>query len=339
LAKYAALLFVVPVFCILACLALTVLGWRAAFLRAGLAVLSFFLSLVVAYQLIDKAALHAIAGSTTNRETILSMSRFSLLGTVLRLGGLIFLLSAAGLLLLLFQRRLRIVAILFFATSWLAPLYHIYTREFISLDKHIAYGLFFAVPLAGYAIAWLSGYEREPFISSSRGYWLAALAVLVALLTLGIQQAQDFNASWANTSSLSYDLHTQFRDGTGRILAEDIETVRFDARDITQEWQWNGLRFPYYVDAAGKQLLGDPALAQALTDRYYDFVELSFNAIADEANFVAERMVLTRNYDLIAVIPFENSFGKGHFYLFRSAIAAGQGDFTSLQQLKSKVWS
>jgi hypothetical protein len=44
-------------------------------------------------------------------------------------------------------------------------------------------------------------------------------------------------------------------------------------------------------------------------------------------------MAATRNYDLIARIQFQNSFGIGKFYIWRSALAAGQGTFTSLSQV------
>jgi len=84
---------------------------------------------------------------------------------------------------------------------------------------------------------------------------------------------------------------------------------------------------------------GDPALAHAIKDRYYNWVELSFNYFPQEAYFLAGQMAATRNYDLIAVIPFANSYGKGHFYLWRTALAAGHGDFTSQTQLKTNVWS
>jgi hypothetical protein len=49
-------------------------------------------------------------------------------------------------------------------------------------------------------------------------------------------------------------------------------------------------------------------------------------------------MAATRNYDLIAVIGFQNSYGKGHFYLWRSALVPGHGNFTSLAQLNTKQW-
>jgi len=90
----------------------------------------------------------------------------------------------------------------------------------------------------------------------------------------------------------------------------------------------------YYVNAAHQQLLGDPALTQAIKDRYFALVELSFIYIPAEAHFIAQQMAVSRNYDLIDTIPFQNSFGTGHFYLFRSAAVAGHGNFTRLSQVR-----
>ena len=119
----------------------------------------------------------------------------------------------------------------------------------------------------------------------------------------------------------------------------DIEVARFDAMDVTQEWQWNGVRFAYYMNARHQQFLGNAALAQGIKDRYYNWVELSFVYLPAQAYYAAGQMMATRNYDLITAIPFCNSFGKGHFYLFRSAPLAGHGNFTSWKQLKTKHWS
>lgn len=337
LAKYAALLFVLPVLGVLTCLGVAVLGWRPALLRLGLAVSTFVLSLGVAYQIIDRAAMHAISGSTTSRVVFLQAPRLALFTHVLQMGGLLFLVALAGLLLLLrHQRRFRLLAVVLYGSSWLAPVYHIYMREPISLDKHIAYGLFFAMPLVGYGLAWLSGYERRPVLSSYRGYWLAGLAVVVVVFTLGLHQSRTLYSNWANTSGLSYALHAELRDGTGRILAEDIEVARYDAKDVSQQWQWSSFYYPYYVDAAHRHLVGNPALVQAIKDRYYDTVELSFNYFPQEAYFFAGQMAVSRNYDLIAVVPLVNSYGRGHFFLWRSALVAGHGTFTSLAQLYAK---
>ncbi|HEX5303355.1 MAG TPA: glycosyltransferase family 39 protein [Streptosporangiaceae bacterium] len=339
LAKYAALLFVPSVFGLLACLSISFLPWRAALLRLFLAGTSFALSLGIADKTIDKAAFHAISGSTTSRAVSLKGSHIALLIHVLHMGGVVYVTALAGLVLTFrLPWRFRTLAVLLFGSSWLVPAYHIYKLEPTSLDKHIAYAMFFIVPLAGYALAWLSGYERQPFFSPHRGYWVAGVAVVLAMFTLGLGQSRHLYAEWADTSGLSTALHTQIRDGSGRILAEDVEVSRYDAMDITEPWQWYNFYYPYYVDPKGHFVFGNDALIQGVKNRYYSWVELSFTYLPQPAYFAAGQMAATRNYDLVAVVLFSNSYGKGHFYLFRSAIAPGQGNFTSLAQLKTNDW-
>ena len=335
LAKYAAILFALPVLGILVFCSIAFLGWWRMLLRLAMAVVTLALSLGAAYEIIDKAAFHAIAGSTTDRVSLIQKSPLELFMHVLYMGGIVYAAALVGLVLVFFRYpRFRLIALLLFASSWLVPAYHIYKQEAVSLDKHLAFGLFFAAPLAGFALAWLSGYVQRAFSDGNGRYWLAGLSVVLLVFTLGAQQSQTIYAGWADTSALSYELHTQMRDGSGRFLVEDIEVARYDARDITELWQWNGVLYFYYVNAAHQQLLGDEAVRQALNDRYFDIVELSFNYQPAEAHFIAQQMAASRNYDLIARIPFQNSFGTGYFYLWRSAAEAGQGNFTSLSQVK-----
>ena len=339
LAKYAGMLFVLPVFAVLACLGVVCLGWQRALDRLALALTAFAASLYVAYRTVDKAAFHAISGTTTNRVVGFKAPRGGLFIHVLQLGGLVYLMAFLGLLLALrLQPRYRALAVVLFGSSSLAPAYHIYFQESVSLDKHITYGLFFAAPLGGYALTWLSGYGRQSLPGPHRGRLLAGAAIVMVILTLGLRQSHTLYTGWANTSELSSALHTQVHDGTGRILAEDVEVARFDAMDITEPWQWNNFYYLYYVNAAHQPLFGNPALVQALKAGYYSWVELSFNAMPPEAYFAASQMATTRNYDLIAVILFQNSYGKGHVYLWRLARVPGHGNFTSLAQLKTKDW-
>lgn len=335
LAKYAAMLFALPVLGILIFSSIAFLGWRRMLLRLVMAIVTLAISLFVAYQVIDKAAFHAIVGSTTNRVAEIQKSRLELFLHVLQMGGIVYAAALLGVVLIFLRYpRLRLIALLLFASSWLAPTYHLYEQEAVSIDKHMAFGLFFAMPLAGYALVWLSGYMQRTFSHVRGRYWLAGLSVVLIVFTLGVQQSQTLYASWANTSTLSYALHTQMRDGSGRFLVEDIEVARYDAEDITELWQWNGVNYFYYVNAAHQPLLGNAALAQAIKDRYFVLIELSFNYQPAEAHFIAQQMAASRNYDLIDKIPFQNSFGRGYFYLWRSAAVAGHGNFTSLSQIK-----
>ena len=333
LAKYAAMLFVLPVLGILVLCSIVNQGWWRMLLRLALAIVTLVMSLVVAYYLMDKAAFHAIVGSTTSRVALIQKSRLELFMHVLYMGGIIYAAALVGVVLVFVRyQRFRLLALLLFASSWLVPAYHIYEQEAVSLDKHLAFGLFFATPLAGCALAWLSGYMQQTFSHAIGRHWLAGLSVVLLVFTLGTQQSQAIYASWANTSGLSYALHTQMRDGSGRFLVEDIEVSRYDAKDVTELWQWNGVLYFYYINAAHQPLLGDPALTQAIKDRYFALVELSFNYQPAEARFIAQQLAASRNYDLIDIVPFQNSFGTGHFYLWRSATVAGQGNFTSLSQ-------
>lgn len=335
LAKYAAMLFALPVLGILVFCSIAFLGWWRMLVRLALAMVALAISLFVAYHFMDKLAFHAIQGSTTNRVALIEKPRLEMFMHVLQMCGIVYAAALLGVVFVFLRyQRFRLMALLLFGSSWLVPAYHIYEQETVSIDKHLAFGIFFAMPLAGCAAAWLSGYIKQAAPHINGRYWVAGLSVALLVFILGMQQSQTIYASWANTSALRYALHTQIRDGSGRILAEDIEVVRYDAEDITQAWQWNGVYYFYYVDAAHQQLLGDPALTQALKDRYFAIVELSFNYQTAEAIFIAQQMAASRNYDLIATVPFQNSFGTGHFYLWRSAIAAGHGNFKSLSQVK-----
>lgn len=340
LAKYAALLFIPATFSLVACVALAYGGWRRALIRLPMALMSFAVSLVVAYKLMDKAAFHAISGSTTSRAVGDKAPRLALLlHHVLPLGGAGYLVAFAGLLLAMrLPWQWRLIPVVLFGSSWLIPAYHLYAQEPISLDKHMGYAMFFAAPLAGYALAWLSGAGRGSRRLPYRADWVAALAVVLVIATVGLSQARNLYYGWPNSSRLSAALHSQLRDGSGRILAEDIEVSQFDALDVTEPWQWNSFYYPYYVDRAGQPLYGNAAIAQAIKDRYYSWVELSFIYLPDQAYYAAGQMAQTRNYDLINVILFSDSYGSAHYYLFRSAPVPGHGTFTSLAQLKTNDW-
>lgn len=334
LAKYAALLFVFPVLGILVFCSFVCLGWWRMVLRLTLAIIAMLISLVVIYHFMDKLAFHAIDGSTLNRTPLIEKTRLELFTHVLYMGGMVYAVALGGLVLVfLYQRRFFLLSLLIFGSSWLVPAYHIYKQEGVSLDKHMAFSLFFAMPLVGYALAWLANHAGQGVANFNRHYWLAGLSVVLIVFILGMQQSQNIYAQWANTSDLSYVLHTQLRDGSGRILAEDIEVSRYDAEDVTEQWQWNGVSFFYYVTSTHKQLFNDDALRQAIDDRYFAIVELSFNYQPAEAIVIAQQMVETKNYDLIAKIQFQNSFGIGHFYIFRRASVAGNGNFTRMSQV------
>ncbi|WP_338201568.1 glycosyltransferase family 39 protein [Candidatus Nephthysia bennettiae] len=357
LVKYAAMLFVPSALGLVVFGSLASRGWLRAAVRLPVAVLSLAGSLAVAYHFMDRAAFHGITGSTTNRASIYPKPRLEMVVHALYMGGAVWVVALIGLV-LVFKTlpRYRLLALTALGSSTLTPAYHIYKEETISFDKHIAFSLFFALPLAGYAMVWLAGGLRRPLSgarlprlsSPPENFGLAGVAVVLIVLTLGMRQSQNIYAGWGNSSALSTVLHTQLRDGSGRYFAEDIEFTRYDARDISEAWQWtNPYYFDYVTPRTQQHLFGRRALEQAIDDQYFSIVELSFVYAPDEAFFLAGRMAASHNYDLIARVPYEgqlvdggpfgNRYGSGYYYVWRSALTPGTGSFTDLSQLGMKL--
>lgn len=338
LTKYAGLLFAPPVLGLMVIYSLMTGGWKRLLVRTLGAGFSLGVAIVVAYFTVDHAALHAIRGSTTNRSIGSPGNRLHLFTHGLGLAGPLYAMAIFGVIVLFSQRRVRFLALGLLGTSILTPAYHIYMSEPVSFEKHLAYGLFFAAPLAGVSLDWLSGDARHALAHTRRPQWVASIAVVTVIAALGLQQAHSLYGGWANTSDLGYALHTQLRDGTGRILAEDIEVARFDATDVTQEWQWNSFYYPYYFDPSHHEYFGQDALIKGVQSGYYDLIELSFVYFPQQAFFLAEKMAESRNYDLVAVVPFKNTYGKGHYFLWRTALVPGHGNFTDPAQAETPAW-
>jgi hypothetical protein len=347
LTKYAAMLFIPSTIALIVVGNLGSIRLARILRRFGLALLGLSVSAVGAVRTMDRSAFHAIVGSTTDRVPIVEKPRIDLAVHVLYMGGVVYAAALLGLILVWRHHpRLRLTALLMFGSSWLAPLYHIYAKEAVSLDKHMAFSLFFAMPLAGYALVWASGMVAREMAMVRRSvsgsafqtgtptsrFTALGMAWVLVAFTLGLQQSQALYTGWPSSAQLTYVLHTQMRDGSGRYLVEDIEVVRYDCAQITQPWQWNGVNYFYYLPSPGHPLFGDPALATAIKNQYFALVELSFIYQPAEANFIAAQMAATRNYDLIATVPFTDSYGSAYYYLWRSAMVPGHGNYASVSQ-------
>jgi hypothetical protein len=339
LTKYAGLLFVGPILGLLFLGSGLSGGWKRAISRTVTAGLSLGLATVAAYETIDHAAFHAIRGSTTNRAVQYPASRVHMLWHGLSLAGPLLGMALLGVIVLISQRKMRLLSLWLFGASTLTLVYHVYKAEPVSFEKHLAYGLFFAAPLAGVSLDWLTGHAREAASLTRRPQWVAGVALVTVVSALGLQQAHSLYGGWANTSGLGYALHTQLRNGAGRILAEDIEVARFDAMEITQEWQWDSFYYAHYLDPVSHhQYLDQDALVKGVQAGYYDLVEMSFVYFPQQAFALAGDMAQTRNYDLVAVVPFKNTYGRGHYFLFRTALTPGHGNFTDPAQVETPAW-
>jgi hypothetical protein len=306
--KYVGVLFVPGVLAILAWRARAVHGWRVALGRVTAAVSVATGGTIIAFKF---GAWEAVRGSTVERHATGGIARLVLAQQVATLGGLVLALALLGL--LLSGRRRLPIALVLLGASVLAPVYHLYEDEPVSLQKHVAFGLFFAAPLAGYVVARLGGYGRGAAVGRR---WLAALAVCLVLFGWGFRQAQSLVAEWPNSAALIQVLLTQVRPGAGHILAEEAEVPRYYLQNIVAWWQWNHLFWFDYTDGAGRHLSGVAAYKAAIADGYFDLVILRYGPNAATAHAIDGGLRHGKRYKLIALVPYSTVYGPGCYWIW-----------------------
>jgi 4-amino-4-deoxy-L-arabinose transferase-like glycosyltransferase len=309
-AKFAALLFTPSVVAILAWQLLRKHGWKQAVLAGTIAGAIAVTGLAVP-ALVDKNVLIGLTHTTTERVAIIPTSRIAIAERAALLAGGLVLLGGIGL--ILAGRRGVVVALIFLGSTLLAPGYHIYKTEIVSLQKHVVFSLFFAAPLAGYAVTRISGIGQGTFANRR---WIVVLAVCLLAFSIGVQQAGELFREWPNTQALMNVLLTQVRP-SGRYLAEEMEVPRYYLQNTVAFWQWNQLYWFYYTDKQGRQLSGVEAYKAAISEGYFNLVILRYgpNVATDYA--IESGLKSGEHYELIARIPETTAFGSGNYWVWR----------------------
>lgn len=313
-AKYAALLFIPSVLAILALCAW--LKWKSgmvelvALATLSLAVVGTLAAIIVIH--VDPSMLHAIGATTTNRVIIDKQPRMTLVIHIIQMVGLSYAVGLSG---LVFARKQQLLIVfLFLGSALLIPGYHIYKAELISLDKHLGFSMFFVMPVAGYALASLANYR--PILSSGR-YWLATMTICLMLFLIGVGEARYMYLNWPSTTNLIYALNTQVRPANGRYLVEQYEVSRYYLKNDTYTWQWTGLDFFEYTDKQGHQYIGDEAYVKAIDAGYFDIIQLNYGYDMQTALLISRTIAQSKKYTLIDVIPYQDAYGGGHFWIWR----------------------
>ncbi|HEX6478227.1 MAG TPA: glycosyltransferase family 39 protein [Ktedonobacteraceae bacterium] len=312
-AKYAGLLFVPIVLALLAWWCWKHRGLEEMLVRLGVAILSLVAAGLFAFLNMDKQVLTGMSFTTTNRASE-GTPPFLVLQHIAGMEGGFF---ALGLLaLLLCGKRRQPAGLLLFGSALLVPLYHTYKGELVSLDKHLAFSMFFLAPLAGFAVAsMLSNWQRYA-LRSARLSWFIALALCLLALLPGLQQARTLYGDWPSSTALTSFLRARVQAGVGHYLAEDFDVLRYNLMDETDIWQWSSLDYFVYTDKQNHNLSGEAAYKDAIQEGYFDLVELSYGYHAPLDIQLAQRLAAGKQYDLIARIPTHNSYGSGYFWVW-----------------------
>ncbi len=311
--KYVGLLFAPSILAILAIRTWQYHGRRQAIQRTGLAICTM-VALVGGLLAVDPSLLAGLAFTTTQRVAFLSLSRPELFVRAVLLCGPLVVLGAIGL--LINRTTSLLLALVLFGSSLLPSAYHIYSTEAVSMEKHVAFGMLFAAPLAGNALARLMAEQRGRFIGMR---WLAGLAICVVLFGTGVERAHTFMTNWPDNSTLVHVLRTQMRGGVSRILVEESEVPRYYMQDMTYYWEWFNLYFfEYRDDPKGRGLHGVEAYKAAIDDGYFDLIVLRYGFSKKIAEEIDGGVRDGTHYELVAKVPYTTtSFGPGTYYVYR----------------------
>lgn len=317
--KYAALLFVPAIIALMVLRTAVYQGWPRAGLHMSLTLGAMGAIVLLLYKVINEDFLSGMLLTTTNRSAIIitKSSPLTLLGIVLTLGGLLWLLGFIGLLLTGKAERPFMLGLV--VASLLAPAYHLYIGESVSLHKHVDFGLFFIAPLAGYAVSSLTG-ELGPVRLDHR--WVAGVILSLIVFISGMSQAQWYFRTWPNSSNLTTAMRTQVHPATGRYLCEDAEVERYALEDVTSPEQYTGLSYFEYTDSQQQHLTGQAAYTAAIAEGHFDLIELSFGQFSSLDNALLPAIQGNHQYHLIAKIPYSDSYGSGYYYIWRKQLQA-----------------
>ncbi len=310
-AKYAGLLFVPTVLALITCWCWKNKGLEEMFIRLGITLFSLVVSGFIAFHSLDKQVLTGLSFTTTNRVSFTQVPPILVMQHIAQMEGIFFGLAFLGLLLCGRQRLL--TGLLLFGSALLVPLYHTYKGELISLDKHLAFSMFFLAPLAGFVVASLVALLQKRSIRLS---WFTALALCLLTFPLGLQQARSLYSVWPSTTQLTAFLHPRVQQGVGHYLAEDHDVLRYNLQNETSNWQWSSLDWFVYTDKEKHDLSGEPAYKAAIQEGYFDLIELSYGYHTPLAKQLTQYLTASKHYDLIAKIPCNTSYGQGYFWLW-----------------------
>ena len=199
------------------------------------------------------------------------------------------------------------------AASLLVPLEQARIRTLTSLDKHVAFGSWFAAIAAGWAISkiisWLPGIKLRAATTC------AGIALLGVPLAAGITQSQILT-DWANSAGMVTALRPLAAAHSGRALIDGHSIAGYYLHLPDDGWKrWSSTSSLIMPDgkAIGTTVAtaGSAALfTRMIRDRYFQVIELNGNDPLDQAiQAAAER---TPGYTLAA----SGAYGTGSYWIW-----------------------
>lgn len=172
------------------------------------------------------------------------------------------------------------LALVLFVAGLLAPVNQVRIHTWLSLQKHVDFGAWFACIAVGVLLARVfAGLRNRVHVGA--GVLVTAL-VVGPLCYVGASQASHMYGEWPDSSGLVSTMRPYVHKGSDEYLVENYDVPAYYLRESTNWQQWQDLIGKSYTDPETKKTLtGAPALQAAVQDRVYSIVVLDFTQTPD----------------------------------------------------------
>jgi len=195
--------------------------------------------------------------------------------------------------------RRTVLGVVLAGSALLAPAEQIRIHTFVSLQKHIGFGLFLAAPIAGVGLARVVG---DHFRRAQVG-----IAVWGAVLALGMTQANNLFNVWPNTSVFIPDFARYLRPGAHYLVEVDEVPIYYLRHHAdAQPDQFTSTYYIGYVDTQGQFLTGNAGYIAAIKAGYFQVVAYNYQTTPAVDQVIAQTLTTDPSYRLAAAIPNGN---------------------------------
>ena len=205
---------------------------------------------------------------------------------------------------------------------FLAPVDQARLHTTVSLFKHLAFGSWFGLVAAGYALAAVGTYVAQRL--SARQHSRALLQVPLAACALiamcggilGYAVAGNSYSAWQNSSSMVAALKRLNHSGANFLTEDYTVPAYYLWQTVPTSQIWSPHYFGYWDSTERKYLTGDPAFADGIEHRYFTAIVMNFGDSASMDAVFVKDINAHRTYRLAEVIHYRTSGGSGEYQIW-----------------------
>lgn len=184
-------------------------------------------------------------------------------------------------------------------STLLAPAEQMRIHTFVSLQKHVGFGLLFAAPIAGVGLVRIIG---DHFRRVQIG-----IAIWGAALVLGMTQSNGLFDVWANSSAFVSDMARYLKPGAHYLVeVDEVPIYYLRGHPDAQPDQFTSTFNFEYETPKGQFLSGDAAYVAAIDNAYFQMVAYDKGTTPATDAIIARALTTNPHYRLANAVPLDN---------------------------------